>query len=84
MAMQSRAPKSIRYSAAEWAPFEEAALVRDLEPSTLARECSFIGLNVLSSPAVMEAYCRALSALRRSLRASDATNDSLKKEGARR
>jgi len=61
----SRDAKSIRYAPAEWRVFVEAALLRDVEPSTLARECSLIGLNVLSTPALMEAYVRLLSGVQR-------------------
>lgn len=55
---ESRDAKSIRYSPSEWAVFVEQARVRDTDPSTLARECSLIGINVLSTPALMEAFVR--------------------------
>jgi hypothetical protein len=45
--------------------FTEAALVRAVDPSTLARECSLIGLTVLSTAPVMEAYVRHLSGIQR-------------------
>ena len=63
---ESRDAKSIRYSASEWRVFTEAALLRDVEPSTLVRECSLIGLNVLSTRTLMEAYVRVLSGVQRS------------------
>jgi hypothetical protein len=61
----SRDAKSIRYAAAEWQVFVDAAVLRDVDPSTLARECSLIGINVLSSPTLMEAYVRLLSGVQR-------------------
>ena len=61
----SRDAKSIRYAPAEWQMFVDAAGPRDVEPSTLARECSLIGINVLSNPALMEAYVRLLSGVHR-------------------
>lgn len=61
MPMESREPRSIRYTPAEWRLFTEAALLRDVEPSALVRECSLIGLTVLTTRALMEAYIRALS-----------------------
>ena len=62
---ESRDAKSIRYAPAEWQVFVEAALLRDVEPSTLVRECSLIGLNVLSTRTLMEAYVRVLSGVQR-------------------
>lgn len=62
---ESRDAKSIRYSASEWRVFTEAALLRDVDPSTLVRECSLIGLNVLSTRTLMEAYVRVLSGVQR-------------------
>lgn len=61
---QSRAPRSVRASDAEWQPFEIAGRSRDMEASTLFRECAFIGLMVLETPALMEAYARTVTALR--------------------
>ena len=74
---ESRDAKSIRYAPGEWRMFVEAGLLRDVEPSTLARECSLIGINVLSTPALMEAYVRVLSGVQRPEsvgRASHSTN----------
>lgn len=62
---ESRDAKSIRYAPGEWAVFVSAAASRDVEPSTLARECSLIGINVLSMPRLMEAYVRLLSGVQR-------------------
>lgn len=61
----SRTVKSIRYAESEWQPFVEAAITRDAEPGTLVRECSLIGLNVISTPAMLEAYARILSGIQR-------------------
>lgn len=61
----SREAKSIRYAPAEWQVFVDAAVPRDVEPSTLVRECSLIGLTVLCTPALMEAYVRMLSGVQR-------------------
>lgn len=61
----SRDAKSIRYAVAEWQVFVDAAVARDVDPSTLARECSLIGINVLSNPSLMEAYVRLLSGVQR-------------------
>ena len=62
---ESRDAKSIRYSPSEWQMFMESARARDTDPSTLARECSLIGINVLCTPALMEAYVRVLSGVQR-------------------
>lgn len=62
---QSRRVKSIRYADPEWNPFEEAALLRDTDAGTLARECSIIGLNVICTPALLEAYARIMSGIQR-------------------
>ena len=61
---EPRDPHSIRYDGAEWGAFVEAATVRDREPSVLVRECSLIGLQVITVPALMEAYVRILSGIR--------------------
>jgi hypothetical protein len=62
---ESRIAKSIRYSDAEWAVFTEGGRVRDIDASTFARECSLIGANVISIPALMEVYVRVLSGIQR-------------------
>lgn len=63
-AAESRDPKSIRYSPAEWAAFVEAARLRAKEPSALVRDCSFMGLMVLENTALMEAYLQHLAVFR--------------------
>ena len=63
-AMESREPRTIRYAPAEWAVFVEAAHLRGVEPSALARECSLIGVNVICTRALLEAYVRITSSLR--------------------
>ena len=61
---ESRDPKSVRYSPSEWAAIVEAAKLRGLEPSALARDLSPMGLMIVSTPALMEAHMRTLTVLR--------------------
>ncbi len=61
---QSRDPKSIRFCPAEWAAIAEAALLRGLEPSAFARDLCLMGLQVIETPALMEAYVRGLAVTR--------------------
>jgi hypothetical protein len=56
--VESREPKSIRFSPAEWAAITEAALARGLEPSRFARGLSLIGLKLLAGIEEVEAYRR--------------------------
>jgi hypothetical protein len=72
--MESRSPRSIRYSDPEWQPFVESGLLRDIEPSTLARDCSFIGLTVLLTPALMEAFVRVTASVAPSKRVIPASH----------
>lgn len=61
-AAESRDAKSVRYAPSEWQLFVTGAILRDSDPSKLARECSLIGITVLNTPPLLEAYCRLLSA----------------------
>lgn len=64
--MESREPKSIRFTSTEWLHLSEAARARSIEVSTFVRECALMGLTMTQSPTVMEAYIRALSVTRAS------------------
>ena len=61
---ESRDAHSIRYAPSEWAAFVEAAMLRDEEPSKFVRDCSLMGLMVLESPFLMEAYLKHLAVTR--------------------
>lgn len=62
---ESRTAKSIRFALAEWEVFVQGGVLRDIDPSTFARECALIGANVISIPSLMEAYVRVLSGVQR-------------------
>ena len=64
--MESKEPWTIRYAPCERAAITHAAIARGLEPSAFAREVSLIGLNVISTPDLMEAYLRTSAVLRAS------------------
>jgi hypothetical protein len=68
-AAESRDPHSIRYSPSEWEVFRVAARLRDQDPSVLVRECSLMGLMMLDTPALMEAYLKHLAVTRRAVNA---------------
>lgn len=56
--MESRDPKSIRFSPSEWAAVVEAARVRGLEPSRYARQCCLTGLSMDLARETWEAHSR--------------------------
>lgn len=68
--MESKEPWTIRYAPCERAAITHAALARGIDPSAFAREVSLIGLNVISTPDLMEAYLRTSAVLRASNGAS--------------
>lgn len=55
---QTREPKSIRFTPAEWAAFEAEALARGIEPSRFCRQCALTGLSMTRAQAAMEAAAR--------------------------
>lgn len=64
--MESKEPWTIRFSPCERAAITEAAIARGLDPSAFAREVSLIGLNVICTPDLIEAYLRTSAVLRAS------------------
>ncbi len=58
MKMESREPRSIRYTPTEWEAITAAALARGLEPSRFARILSMTGLRVLDALEALEGYSR--------------------------
>lgn len=56
--VQSRDPKSIRYSPSEWAAICSMAEAHGIEPSRWARHLSLIGLKIVDALDGMEAYSR--------------------------
>ena len=62
-AMESREPRSIRFSPAEWAAVTHAARARGTEPSALVRDLTMMALMIVSTPSLMEAHIRALTVL---------------------
>ena len=63
VAMESREPRSIRFSPAEWAAVTHAARARGTEPSALVRDLTMMALMIVSTPALMEAHLRAMAVL---------------------
>lgn len=62
--LESRDPKSVRYTPTEWAAITEAARLRDADPAAFARDLSLMGLQVIETPALMEAYVKHLAVFR--------------------
>lgn len=58
MKVESRDPKSIRYTPTEWAAIEAAARARGVEPSRFARKLSLMGLSMVHAQEVLEASGR--------------------------
>ena len=53
--MESREPKSIRFTGAEWAAVCEAARSRALEPAVFARLLVMYALSIVQAPVLAEA-----------------------------
>lgn len=64
--LQSKEVWSIRFAACEREAITAAAQQRGLDPSTFAHDLSLMGLNLLSSPVLMESYIRETAVLRAS------------------
>lgn len=59
MKVESREPKSIRFTPAEWAAITNEALARGVEPSRFCRVLSMTALRVLPGLEAAEAYRRS-------------------------
>lgn len=57
---------SIRFAPCERTTITDAAISRGLAPSEFAHDLCLIGLNVISSPTLMESYVRETAVLRAS------------------
>jgi hypothetical protein len=53
--MESREPKSIRFTPSEWAALCEAARIRGFEPAVFVRMLTLYALSIASAPAFPEA-----------------------------
>jgi len=63
-AMQSLQGWTIRYAPCERAAITDAARARGFDPSSYARDLSLMGLTLVESPTLMEAYIRETAVLR--------------------
>ena len=54
-AMESRIPKTIRYTPTEWEGVEEGAHQRGLEPAVFARMLTMYALSIAQAPVITEA-----------------------------
>ena len=54
--MESREPKSIRFTPTEWAAIVQAANARAVEPSRFARKLCLMGLSMTQAQAALEGH----------------------------
>jgi hypothetical protein len=59
MKVESREPKSVRFTPTEWSVITAEALARGLEPSRFCRVLAMTGLKILPGLEAAEAYRRS-------------------------